>query len=93
MTAPSVHARFHRHFTPTSASWLNMVELFLAEINRDRIRRTRSSCDYSYEWISGGHAAGMLRALGNRDRLELIGSLCFGRRSSEWAAWEAGQPS
>jgi len=33
------HARFHLHFTPTSASWLNMVERFFAEITRNRIRR------------------------------------------------------
>ena len=28
------HPRFHLHFTPTSASWLNMVERFFAEITR-----------------------------------------------------------
>ena len=33
------HPRFHMHFTPTSASWLNMVERFFAEITRNRIRR------------------------------------------------------
>ena len=33
------HKRFHLHFTPTSASWLNMVERFFAEITRKRIRR------------------------------------------------------
>ena len=33
------HPRFHLHFTPTSASWLNLVERFFAEITRDRIRR------------------------------------------------------
>ena len=33
------HLRFHLHFTPTSASWLNMVERFFAEITRKRIRR------------------------------------------------------
>jgi transposase len=33
------HPRFHFHFTPTSASWLNMVERFFAEITRKRIRR------------------------------------------------------
>ncbi|MBS0243137.1 MAG: transposase [Proteobacteria bacterium] len=31
--------RFHCHFTPTSASWLNLVERFFAEIKRKRIRR------------------------------------------------------
>src|SRR6185436_15198927 len=33
------HKRFCLHFTPTSASWLNMVERFFAEITRKRIRR------------------------------------------------------
>ena len=32
------HPRFHLRFTPTSASWLNMVERFFAEITRNRIR-------------------------------------------------------
>ncbi len=30
---------WHVHFTPTGASWLNMVERFFAEITRRRIRR------------------------------------------------------
>lgn len=33
------HPRFKLHFTPTSASWLNMVERFFAEITSKRIRR------------------------------------------------------
>ena len=33
------HKRFHCHFTPTSASWLNLVERFFAEITTKRIRR------------------------------------------------------
>lgn len=33
------HPRFHAHFTPTGASWLNMVERFFAEITNKRIRR------------------------------------------------------
>lgn len=31
--------RFKLHFTPTSASWLNLVERFFAEITTNRIRR------------------------------------------------------
>jgi len=31
--------RYHLHFTPTSASWLNLVERFFAEITQRRIRR------------------------------------------------------
>ncbi len=33
------HPRFHLHFTPTSCSWLNLVERFFAEITRKRLRR------------------------------------------------------
>ena len=33
------HKRFKLHFTPTSASWLNLVERFFAEITTKRIRR------------------------------------------------------
>jgi transposase len=33
------HRRFKLHFTPTSASWLNLVERFFAEITTRRIRR------------------------------------------------------
>jgi transposase len=33
------HPRFHLHFTPTSASWLNMVERFFREITTKRLRR------------------------------------------------------
>ena len=33
------HKRFHVCFTPTSASWLNMVERFFRDITQNRIRR------------------------------------------------------
>ena len=33
------HPRYRVHFTPTSASWLNQVERWFAEITRKRIRR------------------------------------------------------
>jgi hypothetical protein len=32
------HQRIHLHFTPTSASWMNLVEVFLAIITRQAIR-------------------------------------------------------
>ena len=32
------HPRFHMHFTPTSVSWLNMVERFFRDITDKRIR-------------------------------------------------------
>ena len=33
------HPRFHMHFIPTSASWLNMVERVFAELTHQTIRR------------------------------------------------------
>jgi transposase len=33
------HPRVHFHFTPTSASWLNLVERFFAEITERQLRR------------------------------------------------------
>ncbi len=33
------HPRFHMHFTPTSASWLNMVERFFRSLSTDRLER------------------------------------------------------
>ena len=52
------HPRLHLHFTPTSASWLNLVERFFAEITIKRIRRgafasvaelEQAICDYLKE--------------------------------------------
>jgi len=33
------HPRFHLHFTPTSSSWLNMVECWFSKLTSKRIRR------------------------------------------------------
>jgi transposase len=33
------HKRFHVHFTPTSASWLNMIERFFRDLTDKKIRR------------------------------------------------------
>jgi transposase len=33
------HPRFHLHFTPTSASWLNAVEGFFAKLTKQRLKR------------------------------------------------------
>jgi transposase len=33
------HPRFHLHFTPTSSSWLNLVERWFRELTVKRIRR------------------------------------------------------
>jgi hypothetical protein len=33
------HPRFHVHFTPTSASWLNLVERWFATLTEKQIKR------------------------------------------------------
>jgi transposase len=33
------HPRFHMYFTPTSSSWLNMVERFFRDLTQQRLRR------------------------------------------------------
>ncbi len=33
------HPRFHVHFTPTSSSWLNMVERFFRDLTQHRLKR------------------------------------------------------
>jgi transposase len=38
------HPRYHLHFTPTSASWLNQVERWFAKITDQRIRRSAFHC-------------------------------------------------
>jgi transposase len=35
----SRHPRFHTYFTPTSSSWLNMVERFFRDLTQNRLRR------------------------------------------------------
>jgi transposase len=35
----AAHPRFHLHFTPTSASWLNLVERWFGRITQQAIRR------------------------------------------------------
>jgi transposase len=32
------HSCFHQHFTPTSSSWLNLVERFFRDLTEDVVR-------------------------------------------------------
>jgi transposase len=34
------HPRFHLHFTPTSSSWINLVERWFAELTNKKLRRS-----------------------------------------------------
>jgi transposase len=38
------HPRLHMHFTPTSASWLNMVERFFRDLSETQLRRGVFHC-------------------------------------------------
>jgi transposase len=42
-------SRFHLHFTPTSASWLNLVERWFAELTAKQIRRGSFRSTYQLE--------------------------------------------
>jgi transposase len=35
----AAHPRFHLHFTPTSSSWINLVERWFAELTNKKLRR------------------------------------------------------
>ena len=35
----AAHPRFHLHFTPTSACWINLVERWFAELTTRKLRR------------------------------------------------------
>ena len=53
--------RFHLHFTPTSASWLNFVERWFRELTQKRIRRgafpsTRALVDAIREFVDATNA-------------------------------------
>jgi transposase len=55
------HPRFKMHYTPTSASWLNLVERLFAEITRQQIRRGVFKSVAELEsaidaWIAGWNA-------------------------------------
>jgi len=41
------HPRFHLHFTPTSASWLNLVERWFVELTPKQIRRGTHRSTYA----------------------------------------------
>jgi transposase len=50
------HPRFHLHFTPTSSSWLNLVERWFAELTNRKLRRSARSVteleDDIRKWIN-----------------------------------------
>ena len=41
--------RYHRHFTPTSAFWINMVECWLSILTRQRVRRGSFSSELNLQ--------------------------------------------
>lgn len=44
------HPRFHLHFTPTSCSWLNLIERWFRDLTQQRLRR--GSFHHARELIS-----------------------------------------
>ena len=54
------HPRVHLHFTPTSASWLNLVERWFGELSRKQIKRgshrsTKALREAIMSYIRGGN--------------------------------------
>jgi hypothetical protein len=43
------HPRYHVHFTPTSASWLNLVERLFAELTERCVRRGSHTAVHTLE--------------------------------------------
>jgi transposase len=57
----AAHPRFHLHFTPTSGSWLNLVERWFAELTNRKLRRSthRSVAELEadvHAWIDAWNA-------------------------------------
>ena len=58
--------RFHAHFTPTSASWLNLVERWFAAITEKQIRRGSFRSTRELEQAIRGSVPAL--SVPNRDR-------------------------
>ena len=58
------HPRFHLHFTPTSSSWLNLVERWSAEPGDTRLHRLERRVDTPDGKAATGHPHGTVRELG-----------------------------
>lgn len=56
---PKKRQRFHFHFTPTSSSWLNQVERFLAlmTVRRGTFHRAEQLETAIYEWLANWNGA------------------------------------
>jgi transposase len=46
------HPRFKLHFTPTSSSWINLVEHFFAEITGKRILAKHNANPKPFKWTA-----------------------------------------
>jgi hypothetical protein len=51
------HPRFKMHFTPTSSSWLNLIERFFADLTEDVIRSGSFTSVKSLDGHRRGHQA------------------------------------
>lgn len=81
------HRRFHMHFTPTSASWLNQVERFFGLITQQRIRRGvfRSVAELEaaiHDYLDH-HNADPKPFTWNASAVEILEKVARGRQASE----------
>jgi transposase len=77
------HPRFHLHFTPTSSSWLNLVERWFAELTRRKLRRSAHRSVVALEadirrWVNewNAHPKPFVWAKTADEILESIASYC-----------------
>ncbi len=55
----AAHPRFHLHFTPTGASWMNLVERWFAELTSRKLRRVPTApSESSTKTSATGHSTG-----------------------------------
>jgi transposase len=77
------HPRFHLHFTPTGASWINLVERWFAALTEKQLRRGvhRSTRELEtairrYVAITNGHAKPFVWTKAADDILESVARFC-----------------
>jgi len=81
------HPRFHLHFTPTSASWMNLVERFFRDISEEAIRvgsftNVKQLTDCIFKYLAERNAAPK-RYVWRADGNEILEKLIRARKRIE----------
>jgi transposase len=70
----ATHKRFHVHFTPTSASWLNMVERFFRDLTQNQLKRGIFRAWKNSSWPSKATLIDITRTPSRSSGLPLLGT-------------------